>query len=384
MNETNTRRGAAVVVGAAGQDGYFLVSRLLAEGWQVHAVARRPEALSALAEVHARRGRLQAHALDLCEPSPLFDLIAAVQPAEVYNLAGQSSVSRSFADPLTTWRTNAAFVAELLECVRLSSPETRLYQASSTDMFGGAAGGTVRYHEESALNPQSPYASAKAAAHLLCRSYREAYGVRVACGILSNHESHRRPAQFLTRKITDHVRALQRLAPGERPLAPLAMGNLKIRRDWGFAPDYVEGMQLIVRQIEVRAARALAPAGDAVAVESGDGAVALDDEGRSYRDYVLGTGQTHAVWELVNAAFSLGGFPLEWRLEGDDPTDWGARFSATGEAAVVVDEKLLRPADPRDIEVDVARARRELGWSPRTGLDVFLADMLDVTGRFPG
>lgn len=367
MRDNGRIPGTAVVVGAAGQDGYFLSERLLAEGWEVHAATRRREALHPLAASTAGRERLRVHDVELSEPSPLFDLIARARPAEVYNLAGQSSVSRSFVDPLSTWRTNAAFVAALLECVRLHSPLTRLYQASSTEMFGGAAGaGLVVYDEDSALHPRSPYASAKAAAHLLCRSYREAYDLRVACGILSNHESHRRPTQFLTRKITDHVSALRRLAsPGDR-LPPLAMGNLKIRRDWGFAPDYVEGMQLIIRQIGVRAGRTAVPA---------------DDEGDSYRDYVLSTGRTHVVWEMVDMAFRLGGFPLEWSLEGDDPADWGARFRATGGAAITVDEKLLRPADPLVIEVNAARARRELGWSPRAGLEVFLADML---GNSPG
>jgi GDPmannose 4,6-dehydratase len=364
MSDQIINPATAVVVGASGQDGYYLTERLLAEGWNVHATTRRPSSLDELMRVTASGGRLRVHAVELTEPAPLFDLIERERPAEVYNLAGQSSVSRSFSEPLRTWATNADFIAGLLETLRLRSPRTRFYQASSTDMFGASGAGTIHYDESSALNPQSPYASAKAAAHLLCRSYREAYDLRVACGILSNHESRRRPAPFLSRKIVDHVRALRRLNSVERRAQPpLSMGNLKIRRDWGFAPDYVEGMQLIIRQTRVRA--------------SSRGEQEPDDAGALYRDYVLGTGRSHAVWELVDEAFRIAGFALEWRLEGDDPREWSAHFREGGALAVAVDASLLRPADPLVIEVDSSRAREELGWSPRRGLEVFLRDMLE-------
>jgi GDPmannose 4,6-dehydratase len=141
------------------------------------------------------------------------------------------------------------------------------------------------------------------------------------------------------------------------------MGNLRIRRDWGFAPDYVEGIRLILRQIKVRAERS-------------DEIAPVVDEGRAYRDYVLGTGKTYAVWELVDTAFRLIGLDLEWSLEGDDPRGWNARVRSSGKPAVAVDPSLLRPADPFIIEVDPSRARRDLGWSPRAGLEVFLKDML--------
>lgn len=380
MTTNNFTPRTAVVIGASGQDGYFLTELLLAEGWEVYAAARRPEGLSELARRPHAAGRLRPHGFDLTEPAALFELITAVRPEEVYNLAGQSSVSRSFAEPFKTWRTNADFVVGLLEHLRLHSPATRFYQASSTDMFGGVAGGSARFDEEACLSPQSPYASAKAAAHLLCHFYRQAYGLRIACGILSNHESRRRPPQFLTRKITDHVSALARLpraALDAQP--PLRMGNLKIRRDWGFAPDYVEGMRLILRQISVRSSRA-AESPDAGEARQAGAAAEADappvDEGRCYRDYVLGTGETHAVWELVDAAFRLAGFALEWQLEGDEPTGWLARFAGTNRPAVVVDAGLLRPSDPLVIQVDPTRARAELGWSPRAGLEVFLRDML--------
>ena len=335
----------AIVTGATGQDGYFLVQRLLADGWTVHAPTRAPEAATRLFEGHER---LKAVPGDLAHPEALAALVAEVQPAELYNLAGESSVQSSFDDPRATWETNAHVVVHLLDAVRKASPETRIYQASSGEMFGSTPGGEVVHDEESALNPQSPYAAAKAAAHMLCRSYRESYGVRIACGILFNHESHRRGPRFLTRKVVDHLRAA--------PRTPLRVGNLKAQRDWGFAPDYVEGMQLILRQAAVRK---------------------VPDIAAEYRDYVLGTGRLHAVWELIDAAYALSGLELAWELAGEDPLAWRAWFADTGDPAVEVDAAFVRPADPRAIAADPTRIRIELGWEPRLGLDVFLRDMLE-------
>src|SRR5262249_53187053 len=219
------------------------------------------------------------------------------------------------------------------------------------EMFGSVPGESVVHDEHAALNPQSPYAAAKAAAHMLCRSYRESYGIRIACGILFNHESRRRGPQFLSRKVVDHVQALR----AGTAAGPLALGNLKAQRDWGFAPDYVEGMLAILRQTEAR----------------GD-----PDEASNYGDYVLGTGRLHAVWELADRAFSLAGFTLEWQLEGDDPLAWSARFADSGANAVVVEPAFIRPSDPAAIAADPRRIESELGWRPRPGLDRFLEDML--------
>ncbi len=354
-----SENGVAVVTGAGGQDGYFLTERLLGEGWTVHAlVRRRSEDLEALA-VRAS-GRLHLETLDLVDPGRAAVLVSSLRPTEIYNLAGESSISRSFTDPLRTWQTNAGALAHLLEAVRRDSPATRLYQASSSDMFGFVPGGTVVHDEQSPLSPQSPYASAKAAAHLLCASYRQAFGLRIACGILFNHESRRRSDRFLSRKVVRHVQTLRH---GDAPAhEPLAVGNLKAERDWGYAPDYVDGIVRIMRQVAVRPHVA--------------GGAAEPDTGDSYRDYILCTGRLHAVWQLVDRAFSLGGWELAWDLEGDDPTRWGAVFSATGEPAVVVDPVLLRPTDPAAIAGDASRARRELRWRPRVGLEAFLEDML--------
>jgi GDPmannose 4,6-dehydratase len=354
----------AVVIGASGQDGYFLTRKLLCEGWQVHAITRKPEELQSLRNSAESAAQLSVHKVDLAEPAPLMELIGRSQPAEIYNLAGQSSVFHSFREPFRTWQSNAYIVAMLLETVRTRSPESRFYQASSTDMFGGGAGESVVFNENSPLRPESPYASAKASAHLLCRNYRSAYGLRIACGILSNHESHRRSAHFLTRKITDHVRAISGLSSSARGMqAPLVIGNLKVQRDWGFAPDYVDGMTLILRQIDVRNSR------------GGKNSV-LQDEGPNYRDYVLGTGQSHAVWELVDAAFRIADFRLDWDLEADDPAQWSARFSDTGTIAVTVNPEFLRPCDPFAIRIDPSSAREQLGWSPGKVIELFLKDML--------
>jgi GDPmannose 4,6-dehydratase len=353
----------AIVTGAGGQDGYFVVERLLAEGNSVHAVVRDRSRAGDL-EALPGTDRLSVHEIDITDPDASRRLIADVQPDELYNLAGLSSVRSSFDRPSETWRANADAVLGLLEAVRHDSPETRFYQASSTEMFGASPGDATIHDETSAFRPQSPYAASKAAAHLACEAHRTAFGLRIACGILSNHESGRRPASFLTAKVIGHVRHLRGEASSLRRRAgPLGVGNLGVRREWGFAPDYVDGMIRICRQVAVRAAVA--------------GAEPDRDIGASYRDYVLGTGRQTAVWELVDRAFALADLPLDWDRSSTDPLDWTARLAATGELAVVVDPAFVRRAEPATIGTDPSLAREELGWRARTDLDALLRELLD-------
>ncbi len=353
---------SAVVTGATGQDGYYLVKRLIGEGATVHAIVRDTRGCDDLRTL-ASGGSLRIHQLDINDEDGYREIISRTRPDEFYNFAGQSSVSASFDDPTGTWRTNADAVQVMLEAIRLHSPETRFYQSSSTEMFGAESGQSPIQNENSPLMPQSPYAAAKAAAHVVCDAYRRAFDLRVAAGILANHESRRRPPTFLTRKVVDHVRAVRATGPsGLHKTAPLAVGNLAAQRDWGFAPDYVDGIILVLRQIAVRAATSGRPA--------------ELDVGSNYRDYVLASGRLHAVWELVDRTFELAGFALRWDRDDPDPANWGAVFRASGTRAVVVDPDLLRPTDPAVIQADPSRARLELGWTPQPGVDRFLRDML--------
>ena len=362
MSPIEGARPLAIVTGAGGQDGFYLIRGLVQDGFVVHGTIRQGGS-AFTAPRWAPDQTVVIHELDLREPAGYAELIAALRPDELYNLAGISSVATSFLDPEAAWRTNADAAEVMLEAVRKHSPTTRFYQSSSSEMFGSPQGQETSRDEDSPLRPQSPYAAAKAAAHLLCAAYRGAYDLRVACGILFNHESSRRPATFLTRKVVDHVKALRRAPPAAaEQIPPLAMGNLATRRDWGFAPDYVAGIRLIMGQIEVRG-RVL-------------GEPPQEDRGFNYRDYVLGTGRLHAVWELVDRAFYLGGLPLDWDRTGD-PSRWRACFLGTSKSAVVVDATFMRSADPPAIESDPSRARTELGWDPRPGLDPFLREMLE-------
>lgn len=351
----------AIVTGATGQDGYYLVRRLLREDMTVHAIVRDRSRADDLLTLPVA-GHLEIHELDLEDRDGYAEIIARIKPDEFYNFAGQSSVSASFEDPTSTWRTNADTVQVMLESIRMDSPATRFYQSSSTDMFGAESGGAVVHHEGSPLMPQSPYAAAKAAAHVACDAYRRAFGLRISAGILANHESRRRAPRFLTRKVVDHVRTIRGADVRELPnMSPLMVGNLAAQRDWGFAPDYVDGIVLVMRQVAVRARVSGRPA--------------EPDIGESYHDYVLGSGRLHAVWELVDRAFSLVDLELDWDRTAD-PAGWTASFRATGSPAVVVDPDLIRPTDPWAIRADPTRARRELGWKPKPGLDRFLRDML--------
>ncbi len=345
-----SRAHTAIVTGATGQDGYFLVRRLLDDGWQVWAPVRDVDAAGELFEDHRS---LTVVRRDLLDPGPLCALVGDVRPEELYNLAGESSVGASFEDPRRTWDSNAHVVLHLLDAIRADSPSTRVYQASSGEMFGSSPGGAVVHDETSALNPQSPYAAAKAAAHLLCRSYRESYDIRITCGILFNHESSRRGGRFLTRKIVDHLARLRETS--ERDV--LRVGNLRAQRDWGYAPDYVDGMMMVIRQARIRG---------------------VDDVASSYNDYVLGTGVLHHVWELIDRAYALAGVRLDWHLTGDDPLHWHAVYGGTRHPAVVADGRFVRPSDPLAIVADPGRIRRDLGWQPRPGVDRFLEEMLEA------
>lgn len=346
---TAPARGRAFVTGASGQDGYFLLRLLVEQGWRVDAFARRTDA------VRADFGdRVGVHPFELLEPEPFFRMIADEKPDEIYNLAGQSSVARSITEPLETWSTNADFVVRLLETVRHASPESRLYQASSIEMLGGVPGGAIRHDERSPLAPRTPYAAAKAAAHLLCGAYREQFNLRVACGIVSNHESHRRGPYFLSRKIADHVAALMQ----SREVPPLSVGNLLVARDWGFAECYADGIVRVLRQAELRG---------------------IGDEGRLYRDYILATGRSHAVWQMIDAAFRAGGFELRWNLDRENHAASHALF-ADGRLAVRTDPAFLRNAEPLVIEADPQRALHDLGWTPRSDVGAIFTDMLQHAG----
>jgi GDPmannose 4,6-dehydratase len=363
MHDSSPVRPVAIVTGASGQDGHFLTERLLRDGFEVHATVHSDTGAEKVRSIPGA-DTMTVHVIDLRAPATLASLVAQVRPDELYNLAGQSSVAKSFEDPSDTWHTNAEAVHTMLEAVRLHSPATRFYQSSSSDMFGSVPGATVVHDEDSPLRPQSPYAAAKAAAHLQADAYRSAYGLRVACGILFNHESRRRAPGFLTRKVVDHVKSLRDRSDTELGRsAPLEVGNLAAQRDWGFAPDYVDGIMRIARQIAIRA-RTL-------------GAPTEEDTGLNYRDYVLGSGQLHAVWELIDRAFMLADLELDWDRSSDDPTRWTAHIRRSGTIAVTVDPRFVRPSDPLAILADPTRARHELGWEPRPGIDHFLLDMLD-------
>lgn len=296
----------ALITGATGQDGSYLGERLVAEGLEVHALVL-PGATPPAA---AWAGAVHWHPGDLADTTGLEALVAEVAPHEVYNLGGQSSVARSWADPVETARTTGLGAVALMEAARRlqerSGEPVRFVQASSAEIFGSP--GTSPQDEATPVAPVSPYGAAKAHAHQMASVLRSR-GLGVSSVILYNHESPRRPTTFVTRKITHTAAAIARGRADE-----LVLGNLDAERDWGWAPDYVDAL--------VRAVRA--PVAD---------------------DFVVATGEAHSVREFVAAAFAEAGVD-----------DWG-RF-------VRVDPALVRPADPARLCGDAGKARRELGWAP--------------------
>jgi GDPmannose 4,6-dehydratase len=309
----------ALVTGITGQDGSYLAEFLLKQGYEVTGVTRRTSSHRHERIAHLE-GQVQLASADLLDQSSLASVLAEARPHEVYNLAAQSFVPTSWSQPVLTAEFTAVGVTRLLEAIRSVDPKIRFYQASSSEMFGKAR--EVPQREETPFHPRSPYGVAKCYGHWITVNYRESYGLYACSGILFNHESPRRGLEFVTRKVSDGV---ARIALGLASELPL--GNLDARRDWGFAGDYVDAMWRMLQQPEPD-------------------------------DYVVATGETHSVRELVEVAFAHAG--LDWQRH------------------VRTDPKMVRPAEVDLLLGDPTKAREQLGWKPRVSFRELVAMMVDA------
>lgn len=301
----------ALISGITGQDGSYLAELLIGLGYEVHGLIRRSSTFNTSRIDHLYRDpheddvRMFLHYADMSDSSRLSTLLAKIQPDEIYNLAAQSHVRVSFDEPEHTGNTTGLGSTRLLEAMRHATPSARFYQASSSEMFGSTPS---PQSEDSEFSPRSPYGIAKLYSHWITRNYREAYGLFAVSGILFNHESPRRGETFVTRKIT---RAVSRIKNGEQ--SELFLGNLESRRDWGYAPEYVIAMWMMLQK-------------DAP------------------RDYVIGTGQSLTVGDFARSAFERAN--LNWR-------DY-----------VKFDEKYTRPTEVDTLIANTSLARAELKWAP--------------------
>jgi GDPmannose 4,6-dehydratase len=312
-------RPTALITGITGQDGSYLAELLLEKGYEVHGVVRR-SSTERFERIEHLRDRITLHQGDLLDQRSLVDALRAARPQEIYNLAAMSFVAVSWIQPTLTAEFTGVGVTRMLEAMREVCPEARFYQASSSEMFGKVR--EVPQTEHTPFYPRSPYGVAKAYGHFITVNYRESYGLHATSGILFNHESPRRGLEFVTRKITWHAAAIK-LGLVEK----LHLGNLDAERDWGYAKDYVEAMWLMLQR------------GDA-------------------QDYVIATGTAHSVRECLEVAFDQAGLEIDER--------------------VVVDESLRRPAEVDHLIGDPTKARRDLGWEPRTSFEQLIRLMVDA------
>jgi GDPmannose 4,6-dehydratase len=310
----------ALITGVGGQDGSLLAELLLERGYEVFGTVRRPTS-SAYENLEGIRERIELIQADLLDQLSLVTALRECRPHEVYNLASVSFVPMSWQQPVLTAEFAAVGVTSLLEALRHVDPGIRFYQASSSEIFGIPR--EVPQHEETPLAPVTPYGVAKAYGHFITRSYRHRYGLHASAGILYNHESPRRPLDFVPRKVANAAASIRHGLAGE-----LWLGDLDARRDWGFAGDYVRAMWLMLQQDEAD-------------------------------DYVIATGETHSVRDLVSIAFERVG--LDWQ------------------EYVHIDESLVRgAAELHDLVGDASRARDRLGWTPEVDFESLVQLLVDA------
>jgi GDPmannose 4,6-dehydratase len=309
----------ALITGITGQDGSYLAELLLEKGYRVFGLVRRSSTMN-FERIHHIQDRVELLSGDLTDQNSLLYALQQARPDEVYNLAAQSFVQTSWTQPVLTGDVTALGVTRMLEAIRVHDTGIRFYQASSSEMFGKVQ--AVPQNEDTPLYPRSPYGVAKVYGHWATINYRESYGIFAVSGILFNHESPRRGLEFVTRKVTDAVARIKLGMATE-----LRLGNLDARRDWGYAGDYVRAMWLMLQQDQPD-------------------------------DYVVATGETWSVRDLVEAAFSY--VELDWR------------------EFVVQDPRFMRPAEVDLLVGDPARARAALGWEPEVGFHELVRMMVDA------
>ncbi len=312
----------ALITGINGQDGSYLAEFLLTKNYQVHGTLKR----NSVSENQTARlddifHKISLHYADLTDLSSLISIIKKIQPDEIYNLAAQSHVRISFDQPIYTAQVTGLGTLNLLEAVRLINPEIKIYQASSSEMFGNSIDSDGFQRETTPMNPVSPYGCAKVFSYNICKNYRNSYGMYISNGILFNHESPRRGTNFVTNKVVKEAVKIKYGLSNE-----LKLGNLEATRDWGHAKDYVEAMWLILQQ-------------------------------ENPNDFVCSTGISHSVRELCDYTFSkLGLNYLDW---------------------VKLDEKFLRPEELHDLKGDSSKLKQITGWKPKYSFESMIDEMVD-------
>lgn len=341
----------AIITGITGQDGSYLAELLLSKGYEVHGIIRRASTFNThridhiYKDPHNPDTKMFLHYGDLTDSGQLTNLVHSINPDEVYHLGAQSHVMVSFEVPEFTGEVTALGTTRLLEAIRHSGCKARFYQASSSEMFGASP---PPQNEKTLFYPRSPYAAAKVYAYWMTVNYREGYDMHASNGILFNHESPRRGETFVTRKIT---RALANILKGDQK--KLYLGNLEAKRDWGFAPEFVECQWLIMQQ------------------DKPD-------------DYVIGTGVSVSVRDFVEKAFSYAGIEIEWQGKGVNEkgvvkslTDKAGKNLKTGDMIIEVDEKYFRPTEVDYLLSDITKAKKQLKWTPKVLVDDLVKIMVD-------
>jgi GDPmannose 4,6-dehydratase len=346
----------ALITGITGQDGSYLAEFLISKGYEVHGIIRRASTFNTqriehiYIDPHSPGAKIFLHYGDLSDPGLITEIVWNIKPDEIYHLGAQTHVRVSFDMPEYTGNITGVGTTRILEAIKRSGIKTRFYQASSSEMFGASL---PPQNEKTYFYPRSPYAIAKLYAYWMTVNYREGYNLFACNGILFNHESPRRGETFVTRKITRSVANM--LAGNQKKLY---LGNLDIGRDWGFAPEYIEAMWLMLQQDKAE-------------------------------DYVIGTGESHLVREFAEAAFKYAGIGIEWKGKGEKEKGIVGSVAPgidmkSGDVIIEIDPRYFRPTETSNFKADISKAKGTLGWEPRTTFDELVKIMVDYDMKLIG